>query len=190
MAESGSPLVRIVVREGALAGAAAVGSFLFFAHQSFEPPLALRWMAPSPLAFGMLTAVVYLFIRALLLVSGLFTQEERPELVLCPECGRRYDESRPKHEASHRRIALTPRPTEREVLAAIMLRRAIDEARRSSKRNLTGTEITMQEPPAGVENTPIDINEFERILRNLDFPKRPKRVPTDRRPKGPPSLPR
>lgn len=188
MDASGS-LRRAAAREAAILVIAAAGSLLFFIHGTFEPPIGFRMMAITPWVFALLTAVVYLFIRMLFMVGAMFFPRKQPELVLCPECGRYYDDSTPDRIADHRRVELTPKPTEREILAAIMLRKAIDDARRSAKRPLAGPDVTMAELPGEVENPPISIDEFDRILRDLDFSKGPRRGPPDRRPKGPPGPP-
>jgi hypothetical protein len=65
-----------------------------------------------------------------------------------------------------------------------MLRKAIDDARRLAKKDLTGPEPERVRLPGDVENAPVPLEEFERILRQLDTP-HGGRGPDERRPKGP-----
>ncbi len=171
-------------RELALLGIAAAGAFLFFVHGalylqagSAARPLTLE-------GFLLVTTILYLFFRLLFVVAGLYLPRAPPAYVLCPECGRLLDDTSPEGIARHHRTALVPKPTEQEVLAAVMLRRAIDDARRSARHDLRGPGVRGTDLPGDIENLPVPIEEFERILRDLDDG-RPSRGPSERRPKGP-----
>lgn len=190
MTESGSRFARVAIRESAILAVAVVAAFLFDLHQTFYSG-NVRDLGMPAWVLLLLVVVLYLFIRMLFLIGTMFYTAREAELVLCPECGRLYDESKPGAMETHHRITLTPKPTEREIVAAIMLRKAIDDARRSSTRSLSGPKVVVSDvPPADVENPPVSMDEFERILRDLDFAHAPRRGPQDRRPKGPPEVPR
>ncbi len=171
-------------REFALLGIAAAGAFLFFVHGALylQPGSAARPLTLE--GFLLVTTILYLFFRLVFVVAGLYLPRARPEYVVCPECGRQLDDTSPEGIARHHRTALVPKPTEKEVLAAVMLRRAIDDARRSSRHDLRGPGAQGGDLPGDVENLPVPIEEFERILRDLDGG-RPPRDPSERRPKGP-----
>ena len=188
--ESGSRFARLAIRESAILAVAVVAAFLFDIHPSFYGGQPRTVGMPS-WVLVLLVVVVYLLLRMLFLIGSMFYRAQEPELVLCPECGRLYDESRPEALQAHHRITLSPKPTEREILAAIMLRKAIDDARRSSTRNLAGPKVVVADLPSGdVENPPVPVAEFERILKDLDVANAPRRGPSGRRPRGPPEFPR
>ncbi len=179
------------MRELAILGIAGAGSLLFMVHEGFyfasgSIGFALPARTP-PWAYLLLTGVLYLFLRMVFLVAGLFFVRERPEYIVCPECGRRLTDTSPDGVEAHRRLELTPRPTEREVMAAIMLRRAIDDARRSARKELTGPIVEFRELPGDVENPPVSLEEFDRILRELDGGRTGR--PSDRGPRGPEGRP-
>ena len=182
---SPSRFARIATREAAILGIGGVAAVVFLNHEFFylRPGFA-PYDGPLP-AYFVLTAVLYLFVRMAFLVAGMFFPRKRPEFILCPECGRELDDASPHRVAEHNRITLTPRPTEKEVLAAIMLRKAIDDARRSSTHELAGPRVEVPGPPGAVENPPVSFDEFERILRDIDFSAGWRRGVPDRRPKGP-----
>lgn len=180
---SGSRYARTTAREFAVLGVAAVGAYLFFIHGSLylqsgsiARPLTLE-------GFLLVTAILYLFLRLNFAVAGLY-YPRRTEHVVCEECGRAVEPTAP-HEATHGPRTNHPRrPTEKEVLAAVLLRRAIDDARRSSQKDLVGRRPDEVRVPGDIENVPVPIEEFRRILKQLDSP-RGGEGPGDRRPKGP-----
>ncbi len=182
---SDSRFFRTIAREFAVLAVAAVGAFLFFIHGSLylQPGTAARPLTLE--GFLLVTTILYLFLRLIFLVAGFYFPRPQTEYVVCPECGKAYDEARPERAEIHRRAPLSPRPTEKEVLAAIMLRKAIDEARRSSLKDLTGPRTETVHIPGAIENTAVPPDEFERILRQLDA-SREGRGPSDRRPRAPP----
>jgi len=166
-------------------GIGGIAAVVFLNHES----LYLRAdFAPydGPLsAYLLVTAVLYLLVRLVFLAAGMFFPRKRPEFILCPECGRALDDASPHGVAEHNRITLRPKPTEKEVLAAIMLRKAIDDARRSATHELAGPRVETPSLPGAVENPPVSFEEFERILRDIDFSADWRRGVQDRRPKGP-----
>lgn len=181
---SESRYFRSTAREFAVLAVAAIGAFLFFIHGSLylQPGSTARPLTLE--GFLLVTTILYLFLRLLFVVAGFYFPKARPEYIVCPECGRAYDEAVPAEVAEHRRAAVSPRPTEKEVMAAIMLRKAIDEARRSSRRDLAGPRDVVTRLPGEVENASVPPDEFDRILRQLDATKG-GRGPSERRPRGP-----
>ncbi len=181
---SESRYFRTTAREFAVLAVAAIGAFLFFIHGSLylQPGSTARPLTLE--GFLLVTTILYLFLRLLFVVAGFYFPKPRTEYVVCPECGRTYDEGVPEQADRHRRGPGSPRPTEKEVMAAIMLRRAIDEARRSAQKDLTGPRAVVSRLPGEVENASVPPEEFERILRQLDAT-RTGRGPSERRPRGP-----
>lgn len=174
-------LVGVVGREMALAGVAILGTVVFLLH----PELYLNGSPGHAVTVGnflLVTVILYVLLRLIFFVAGYYLPRTAPRVVVCPECGHPLDGSHTK-TARHRKILLTAKPTEREVLAAVMLRKAIDDARKSSQRRLAGAS-ELPPPPSDVENPPISIEEFERILQDLDRSRRPRRG-DDPGPKGP-----
>lgn len=183
MALSDSRYLRSTAREFAVLAVAAVGAFLFFIHGSLylssgavARPLTLE-------GFLLVTTILYLFFRLIFVVAAFYFPRPKTEYIVCPECGRAYDENSPEEVAHHRRTPLSPRPTEREVMAAIFLRKAIDDARRTSRKDLAGPREVVTRLPGEVENASVPPEEFDRILRQLDG--RGGRGPPERKPRGP-----
>ncbi len=185
---SESAYVRTTAREFAVLGVAALGAYLFFIHGSLylQPGSQARPLTLE--GFLLVTTILYLLLRLIFVVAALYYPRPRTELTVCAECGREIEASGHEAEERHRRVTLSPRPTEREVLAAIMLRKAIDDARRSAQKPLSGPRDEVVRLPGDVENLPVPVDEFERILHELDHP-RDARGPPERRPRGPPEPP-
>ena len=181
---SDSRFFRTTAREFAVLAVAGAGAFLFFIHGSLylQPGSTARPVTLE--GFLLVTAILYLFLRLIFVVAGFYFPPPRTEYVVCPECGRAYDEGLHAAAERHHRAAVSPRPTQREVLAAIMLRKAIDEARRSSQKDLVGPRAAAPRLPGDVENAGVTPEEFDRILKELDGV-RGGRTPVDRRPRGP-----
>jgi len=186
---SRSMFARVVAREAAILAVGAIGAVAFLNHEVFYFRSGFTPFDGPPWAYFLLAAVLYLFVRMVFLVAGMFFPRKRPEFVLCPECGRELDETSPHGVAQHNRITLTPKPTEKEILAAIMLRKAIDDARRSARRDLAGPRVEVRELPGDVDNPPLTFEEFERILQDIEFSAAQRRGAPDRRPRGPPGRP-
>lgn len=185
MERSGSGYLQHTAREFAVLAVAAVGSYLFFIHGMLylQPggtgrPLSLE-------GFLLVTALMYLFLRLVFVVAGLYYPRAAPRYTVCAECGKVLDQTAPQAPARHPAAGLSHRPTEKEVLAAVMLRKAIDDARRLAKKDLAGPPPEAPRLPGDVENAPVPMDEFERILKQLDTP-RDGRGPDERRPRGPP----
>lgn len=176
--------MRTTAREFAVLALAAIGAYLFFIHGSLyiNPPGTIRPLNLE--GFLLVTAILYLFLRLVFVVAGLYYPRPAPAYTVCEVCGKILDETPPPSAARRPASGLSRRPTEREVLAAVMLRKAIDDARRLAKKDLTGPEPERVRLPGDVENAPVPLEEFERILRQLDTP-HGGRGPDERRPKGP-----
>ena len=177
--------MRTTARECALLAVAALGAFLFFIHGSLYLQAGSTARPLSLEGFLLVTAILYLFLRLVFVVAGLYLPRPRTGYVVCPECGRAYDEAAPGGAVRHRRAPLASRPTEKEVLAAIMLRKAIDEARRSARRDLAGPRAEEIRVPGEIENAGVTPEEFDRILRELDASRRGEGA-GDRQPRAPP----
>ena len=185
MPRSASGFARDAARETSVLAIAMVGAFLFFIHGSLYLQAGSAGRPVTLEGFLLVTAILYLFLRLIFVVAGLYFPRPRRAYAVCPKCGRTFDATTP---ARRRRVAVTPRPSEKEDLAAIMLRRAIDDARRSARKDLSGPRSRVANVPGEVENPVVSPEEFERILRQLDA-SRLGRGPGDRGPRGPPGPP-
>jgi hypothetical protein len=182
LSESG--YVRATLRELAVLSVATVGAFLFFIHSSLYLEAGTTARPLNLGGFLLVTTILYLFLRLIISVAGLYYPRPRPEYVVCPECGKALEDGAVESLEHHRRVTLSPRPTEKEVMAAIMLRKAIDDARRTAQKNLSGPKDDVIHLPGNVENLPVPVDEFERMLRGLDRTGEP-RGSERRRPGGP-----
>ena len=184
MDHSESGFLRTTGREFAVLGVAAIGAYLFFIHGSLyaQPGSTARPLTLE--GFLLVTAILYLFLRLVFVVAGLYYPRSSPSQAVCAECGKVLDETPPAPVARRAATGLSRRPTEKEVLAAVMLRKAIDDARRLAKKDLAGPEPEPVRLPGNVENAPVPLDEFERILKDLDSG-RSGRGPDERRPRGP-----
>ncbi len=185
MEQSESGYFERVAREFAVLAVAAVGAYLFFIHGSLYLQSGSAGRPLTLEGFLLVTAIFYLFLRLIFVVAALYYPRPAAQLAICPECGKILDETTPGGTSRHTTPTLSRKPTEKEVLAAVMLRKAIDDARRLAKKDLTGPPRPDRPPlPGEVENAPVPLDEFERILKQLDSPRAPG-SPEDRRPRGP-----
>ena len=182
LSESG--YVRTTAREFAVLAVAALGAYLFFIHGSLYLQSGSAGRPLNLEGFLLVTTILYLLLRLIFVVAGLYYPRPRTEYVVCPECGKALEDGAPEVLDRHRRVTVSPRPTEKEVMAAILLRKAIDDARRSARKPLSGRQDEVVRLPGDVENLPVSVDELDRILRDLDHP-RGAREPSDRRPRGP-----
>ncbi len=175
-----SRIVHVALRETLLLLIAAAGSSIFYIHEFFTGnPLVPRGFTWD--LFVLLTLILYVFIRAITIVTSMRAPSLFADLELCPECGQPLDDGTPKGLEAHRRITLTPRPTEKEIVAAVALRKAIDDARRAARaahREMDGP----LEIPGDVENAP---SGFDRLGLAPSLAVTPKLVGERRSPKGP-----
>jgi hypothetical protein len=175
---------RSTAREFGLLAVAALGAYLFFIQGALYLQEGTNGRPLTLEGFLLLTAIIYIFLRLTFLVAGLYFPRSQLEYVVCPECGRAHEQTDPKEVAWRRRVPAERKPSEKEVLAAVMLRKAIDDARRSAQKTLSGPGTGGILLPGEAENPPLPYDEFERILRDLDA-NRSAGNPPDRRPKGP-----
>jgi hypothetical protein len=118
-----------VVREALLVGIAAAASFVFLNHEILylDRPFQVADSRIEP--YLLATAILYLFLRLVIAVAEMRPARAPAELVRCPECGQRLDDRSAAGLEAHRRIELTPRPSPKEVVSAVALRKAVDAAR-------------------------------------------------------------
>ncbi len=120
-------------REFAIVSLAGLASFLFLNHENLylREPLALS-NAPIE-AYFLATIVIYLFLRMLIIAAEMRPTRSRKGAIRCPECGQRLDTLTAAGRDAHRRIELTPKPSEREIVSAVALRKAVDAAHFSAR---------------------------------------------------------
>ena len=117
---------RLAVREVLFLGLAALGAWLFMNHE------ILRGAAPGDYdasQYIVSTVVIYLFLRVIVLAADMRAPKAHAELIRCPECGQWLDDPTARGREAHHRIELTPKPSAKEVVSAIALRKAVDAAR-------------------------------------------------------------
>ena len=185
---SESAYARTTAREFAVLGVAALGAYLFFIHGSLYLQAGSSGRPLTLEGFLLVTTILYLLLRLIFVVAALYYPRPKASVTVCAECGREVEANVPEELARHGRVTLSRRPTEKEVMAAIMLRKAIDEARRSAKTPLSGPADEVVRLPGAIENLPVPVEELDRILQDLDRP-RNARGPAERRPRGPPGPP-
>ena len=169
-------------RELAIVSLAGIASFLFLNHQNLylRGPFAL---SNAPLeAYFLATIVIYLFLRMLIIAAEMRPTRARAGAIRCPECGQRLDTLTVAGREAHRRIELTPKPSEKEVVSAVALRRAVDAAHFSARasnvvsrddvtasaRNLEN--ITSRDLIAAIEDPDL----LERLLHSPNPPRDPR----------------
>src|SRR5256884_6824542 len=163
---------RFVVREILLVGIAAAASFVFINHDNLYLSHPFRLSDVRIESYFLATAMVYLFLRLVIVALELRPPREHGEVVRCPECGQWLDDPSAAGLEAHRRIELTPKPSRKEIVSAGALRKAGGAAR---VRNPTPPmEFPKANPPA-----PISANATSRGL--LAGPKRPDHPATGRR---------
>jgi len=124
-----SRLATVTAREVLLLLISVSAAWLFFNHELFYFSGAWSPRAVPAEAYVVLTLILFTYFHGAMLVLSLRTLRVRRGLVLCPECGQELSDGTPEALEAHRRTSLTPRPTEKEILAAVALRKAIDDAR-------------------------------------------------------------
>ena len=171
----------LAMREALVLAVAATAAILFIRHDL----LYLRGSdgnGTAPLAsYVLATTIFYLGLRMIVLAVDLRPPKAHAELVRCPECGQWLDDPTPSGRDHHGRTALTPKPSAKEVLAAVALRKAVDAARTSTQglEDPDGREAIVRH--AAIENLTNgdliraleDPDALERLLHspNPPFPK-------------------
>src|SRR3989440_13035795 len=120
---------RFVVREILLVGIAAAASFVFINHDNLYLSHPFRLSDARIESYFLATAMVYLFLRLVIVALELRPPREHGEGVRCPEGGQWLDDSSAAGLEAHRRIELTPKPSRKEIVSAGALRKGVDAAR-------------------------------------------------------------
>ena len=145
---------RMAVRETLLVATSAIASFLFINHANLylSGPFVLRDVRIE--SYILATIVIYLFIRVVILAVEMRPPRAHAELVRCPECGQWLDDPSAAALEAHRSTELTPKPTKKEVVSAVALRRAVDAARIGtlSSSRAPGEDETPSADPTNVSS--------------------------------------
>lgn len=110
-------------------GIAASAAFVFLNHEALYLDRPFVVSDARIESYLLATAILYLFLRMVLVVAEIRPARKHNELVRCPECGQWLDDPSNTALEAHRRIELTPKPSRKEVVSAVALRRAVDAAR-------------------------------------------------------------
>src|SRR2546422_1473840 len=187
--DGGNPLTsfrtrerRSAARELAIVSLAGLASFLFINHENLylSGPFAL---SNAPLeAYFLATIVIYLFLRMLISAAGMRPTRVRSGSVRCPECGQRLDTLTAAGREAHHRIELTPKPSEKEVVSAVALRKAVDAAHLSVSASKMASRDGLVVPRRDLENISghdlvaaiDDPDLLERLLHGPNPPRDPR----------------
>ena len=171
---------RSAARELAIVSLAGIASFLFINHEILylNGPFALS-RAPIE-SYFLATIVIYLFLRMLIIAAEM--RPTRAGSLLCPECGQRLDGLTVEGREAHRRIELTPKPSEREVVSAVALRKAVDAAHFSDRASKTVSREDVTTSARDLENVSSrdlidaidDPGLLERLLHGPNPPREPR----------------
>ena len=143
---------RSAARELAIVSLAGLASFLFINHENLylSGPFAL---SNAPLeAYFLATIVIYLFLRMLIIAAGMRPTRVRPGSLRCAECGQPLDNLTAAALEAHHRIERTPRPSEKEVVSAVALRKAVDAAHLSVRASKAVSRDGIATPTRDLEN--------------------------------------
>ena len=172
----------LALREGLFVMVAAFGAVLFLQHGLLYLKGA-RVEASPPSAYLLVTVILYGFLRVVVVLARMRPPVVRGGLERCPECGQPLEDGTPKGLEAHLQTPKTPKPTEREVLASVALRKAIDEARRASLRDAGVYRAENLRLPGDIENAPLlprtgmptrEPLVIKRVLKEPPPPKAPK----------------
>jgi hypothetical protein len=120
---------RFVAREILLLGIAVAAAFVFINHDNLYLTHAFRLADVRIESYTLATAMIYLFLRLVIVALELRPTRAHAHVVRCPECGEWLDDPTTAGLEAHRRIELTPKPSPKEIVSAVALRRAVDMAR-------------------------------------------------------------
>ena len=173
---------RSAARELAIVSLAGLASFLFINHENLylTGPFAL---SNAPLeAYFLATIVIYLFLRMLIIAAEMRPNRARSGPLQCPECGQRLDGMTASAREAHRRIELTPKPSEKEVVSAVALRRAVDTAHFSARASKGVSREDVTTSARDLENVSsrdlvaaiVDPDLLERLLHGPNPPREPR----------------
>ena len=173
---------RSAARELAIVSLAGLASFLFINHENLylSGPFAL---SNAPLeAYFLATIVIYLFLRMLITAAGMRPTRIRSGSLRCPECGQPLDNLTAAGLEAHHRIERTPRPSEKEVVSAAALRKAVDAAHLSVRASKAVSRDGVATPTRDLENISghdlvaaiDDPSLLERLLHGPNPPRDPR----------------
>jgi len=171
----GHRFIHLALREALLVALLAAAAGLFINHGLLYLTGDTTPRSTRPEAYVLSTLVLYLFVRGVDLVLRLRPPRVQGDLVLCPECRQELPDGTPQGIEAHFRRPLTPPPTEREILAAIALRKAVDEARYNAQRRGTGLDPLAALLKGDVAN-PASAVQVVRGTRAPEEPKGPSRA--------------
>ncbi len=174
--------VRIAMREALMLAVAAAGAILFVRHDVLYLGGSDRNVAAPLASYLIATAVLYLAIRLVVIAIEMRTPRAHAELVRCPECGQWLDDPTAGGLEAHNRMELTPKPTEKEIVSAVALRKAVDAARRTARPPSAVARENLTSPPGPIENLSgkdllaaiDDPDLLERLLHSPNPPRDPR----------------
>ncbi len=144
--------------EALLVGLAAAGAFVFINHENLYLTHPFQLADVRIESYALATIMMYLFLRLVILAFEMRPARALANRVRCPECGQWLDARTAAGLAAHRRIELTPKPSQKEVVAAVALRRAVDATRLPSvARHLPNNLETNVAIPAPTNALPLDV---------------------------------
>jgi hypothetical protein len=111
-----------------LVGLAAAAAFVFINHENLYLTHPFQLADVRIESYALATIMIYLFLRLVVLALEMRPARARANLVRCPECGQWLDARTAASLAAHRRVELTPKPSQKEVVSAVALRKAVDAA--------------------------------------------------------------
>lgn len=147
---------RSVRRESLLVGLAAAAAFVFINHENLYLTHPFQLADVRIESYVLATIMAFLFLRLAILAFEMRPTRASANLVRCPECGQLLDAYTAAALAAHRRIELTPKPSQKEIVSAVALRKAVDAARLPTvPRRLPGDfETNTAIPPPENAGTP------------------------------------
>lgn len=167
--------------EGLLVGLAGTAAFMFINHENLYLTHPFQLADVRIESYALATIMLYLFLRLVILALEMRPARAPANVMRCPECGQWLDARTAAGLAAHRRIELTPKPSQKEVVSAVALRKAVDAARLPSvrRRSPEGIEMkTVVPPPTNVGSPDVtaaeaDPNYLER-MRHSPLPSDPR----------------
>ncbi|MGI0148463.1 MAG: hypothetical protein ACREDF_02875, partial [Thermoplasmata archaeon] len=167
-------LSRFALREVLLVGIAGLASFVFINHNALYLSEPFHLSDVPIESYILATSILYLFLRMVIIIVEMRPPPGHAELVQCPECGQWLDDLSDAGLEAHRRIELTPKPSQKEVVSAVALRKAVDAARFGTKSE-PENRVTAAHPV----RQPSNVSEPDLIaaLNDPDFLERARHSP-------------
>ena len=118
----------------------------------------------------------------LIIAAEMRPTRARKGAVRCPECGQRLDTLTVGGREAHRRIELTPKPSEKEIVSAVALRKAVDAAHFSARASKVVSQDDITTSARDLENLSSrdlvaaidDPDVIERLLHSPNPPRDPR----------------